>query len=121
MQVVKQSHLVFKSFYTFAGQWEQFSAEHREHGDMLSKIREDQQVRGQQMDRIEATLLGEKHGQPEITGRARCKNRAVLTGILKVPCNSTFLALSHSETGFMKPSPMKLVALCDSALIEQSE
>ena len=27
-----------------------------------------------------------------------------------------FLALSHGETGFMKPNPMKLVASCDMAL-----
>ena len=50
-----------------------------------------------------------------------CKNRAVLyrknsrTVLLKVACN-TFLALSHGETGFMKPNLMKLVPSCDMAI-----
>ena len=38
------------------------------------------------------------------------------TGLLKVSCN-TFLALAHGETGFMKPSLMKLAASCDKAFI----
>ena len=47
-----------------------------------------------------------------------CKNRAVLyrkishTGLLKVSCD-TFYSLSHGETSFMKPNPMRLVASCD--------
>ena len=40
--------------------------------------------------------------------------KAVALGLLKVSSN-TFSALSHGETGFMKPSLMKLVASCDTA------
>ena len=57
------------SLYAFADQWEQFSAEQRQQGEMLNKIKEEQHVHGEQMDRIEAKLSGESHGKPEITGR----------------------------------------------------